>query len=114
MQDATGICIHIIRKNNTSKCFPNHILPNAIATKYIKEISSSPTDRPKTNQPGPQISDTGERIQLCTPKADWTNCAPTVSICTLTYNRNHFLPLLQRCIEQQDYPHSKNRMGNFR
>ena len=107
IQDAKGICIHIIHKNNTSRCFPNHIIPNAIAAKYIREISSSPTDRPETNQPGPQTSDTGKSIQICTTKADWTNCAPTVSICTLTYNRNHFLPLLQRCIEQQDYPHSK-------
>ena len=29
---------------------------------------------------------------------------PNVSICTLTKNRSEFIPLLQKCIEQQNYP----------
>ena len=29
---------------------------------------------------------------------------PLVSICTVTYNRNHFLPILQQLILNQDYP----------
>lgn len=29
---------------------------------------------------------------------------PFVSICTVTYNRNHFLPILQQLILNQDYP----------
>jgi len=32
---------------------------------------------------------------------------PTISICTLTYNRRNFLPLLQLCIENQNYPKEK-------
>ena len=32
---------------------------------------------------------------------------PAVSICTLTHNRAHFLPRLQRCIESQTYPLDK-------
>jgi len=32
---------------------------------------------------------------------------PTVSICTLTYNRRVFLPLLKECILRQKYPHHK-------
>jgi mannosyltransferase OCH1-like enzyme len=31
---------------------------------------------------------------------------PTVSICTVTYNRQKFLPLLQNCIASQTYPHT--------
>lgn len=30
---------------------------------------------------------------------------PTVTICTVTYNRQAFLPLLQQCIAAQTYPH---------
>lgn len=30
---------------------------------------------------------------------------PTVSICTLTFNRQAFLPLLQTCVASQTYPH---------
>ena len=29
---------------------------------------------------------------------------PLVSICTVTYNRNHFLPILQQLVLNQDYP----------
>lgn len=32
--------------------------------------------------------------------------SPTVSICTVTYNRQKFLPLLQNCIASQTYPHT--------
>lgn len=32
---------------------------------------------------------------------------PSVSICTLTHNRNTCLPLLRTCVEKQDYPRSK-------
>lgn len=32
---------------------------------------------------------------------------PFVSLCTVTYNRRHFLPLLQWCILQQDYPRER-------
>jgi glycosyltransferase involved in cell wall biosynthesis len=32
---------------------------------------------------------------------------PFVSICTVTYNRRHFIPLLIKCIEHQTYPHDK-------
>lgn len=35
------------------------------------------------------------------------NPLPNVSICTLTYNRRDFLPLLQQCVENQDYPKEK-------
>ena len=107
LQDATGVCIHIIHRNNTSRCFPNHILPNALAEKYIKKISILSTTRSPKNQASPRISGTQKSIQFCTTKANWTNSAPAISICTLTYNRHHFLPLLQNCIEKQDYPHSK-------
>lgn len=31
---------------------------------------------------------------------------PTISICTVTYNRKQHLPLLQRCIANQTYPHN--------
>lgn len=107
LQDNTGICIHIIHSNNTSRCFPNHILPNSLAEKYISEAGALPSGRPKTKQPDPQTSDYHKSIQFCTTKSDWKNSAPAISICTLTHNRYHFLPLLLNCIEQQDYPHSK-------
>lgn len=30
---------------------------------------------------------------------------PTVSICTVTYNRGQYIPLLTKCVNNQDYPH---------
>lgn len=32
---------------------------------------------------------------------------PTVSICTPTFNRRPFIPMLFECIKHQDYPHNK-------
>lgn len=32
---------------------------------------------------------------------------PLVSICTVTHDRSHLLPLLQDCVRQQTYPHSR-------
>ena len=107
LQDKTGICIHIIHRNNTSRCFPNHILPNALAEKHIRKLCTLPRSSSKARHTASHIKNAQKIIQFSTTKTDWTSSAPTVSICTLTYNRNNFLPLLQRCIEKQEYPHSK-------
>ena len=37
IEDTKGICVHIIHKNNTSRCFPNHIIPKALENKYFNE-----------------------------------------------------------------------------
>lgn len=37
---------------------------------------------------------------------DVVGTKPSVSICTLTRNRQAFLPLLQRCVASQTYPHA--------
>lgn len=106
LQDAEGHCIHIIHKSNTSRCFPNHIIPNAIAKGYIKSLSKMLVAKPNTRPEEPQ-SKAQQNIHFYSTTTSWPDNAPTVSICTLTYNRNHFLPLLQACIEKQDYPHTK-------
>ena len=36
-----------------------------------------------------------------------TPAKPLVSICTVTHNRQHLLPLLQECIREQTYPHDQ-------
>ena len=107
LQDSTGICIHIIHKKNTSRCFPNHILPNALAEKHIRAITTLPAKNSGANRRSIHTKNAPPNIQFYQTKTVWDNSAPTVSICTLTYNRQHFLPLLQRCIEKQNYPHSK-------
>ena len=107
IQDTSGICFHIIHKNNTSRCFPNHIIPEPLAQKHIQILDEFQAYRPPKQAQRSQRTSNQKTIQFCTTKSDWKNTAPLVSICTLTYNRNHFLPLLQECIENQDYPHSK-------
>ena len=66
-------------------------------------LSSEKRKQEQKKQAGPNY----KKVQVHPTIGSWGNNAPTVSICTLTYNRNHFLPLLQSCIEKQDYPHSK-------
>ena len=36
IQDTAGICAHIIHKNNTSRCFPNHLIAKALEQKFFK------------------------------------------------------------------------------
>lgn len=43
---------------------------------------------------------------LCSDPLASAPADPTVSICTLTRNRQAFLPLLQVCVASQSYPHS--------
>ena len=35
IQDTAGICAHIIHKNNTSRCFPNHLIAKALEQKFF-------------------------------------------------------------------------------
>ena len=79
-QDGSGICLHIIHRGNTSRCFPNYIIPRPLQKKLFPPISK----------------DASSSKEL-----------PTVSVCTLTHNRQHFIAKLQRCIEAQDYPLEK-------
>ncbi len=79
-QDACGICLHIIHRGNTSRCFPNYIIPKPLHDKLF---------------PGRLKGQTaGEEL-------------PTVTICTLTHNREKHVKRLQKCVESQDYPLSK-------
>ena len=80
--DEEAICLHIIHPSNTSRCFPNYILPKALCQKLF----------PNTNYFEPP----GKRNEY-----------PTVTICTLTHNREQCIYRLQRCIEKQDYPLEK-------
>ena len=80
LQDGEGICLHIIHEGNTSKCFPNYIIPRPLQHKLFQE------------QP--------RKIQT---KRD----QPTVTVCTLTHNRQNYVKRLQQCIEAQDYPLEK-------
>lgn len=86
--DSTGICLHIIHQGNSSKCFPNYILPNFCLNNYFKEFKPSRAFSTSSSPAKP--------VEL-----------PSVTICTLTHNRPNFLKLLQTCIENQDYPLEK-------
>jgi len=84
IQDSEGISLHIIHANNTSRCFPNHLLPQFIKLRLFGDFDDSKT--------------------LITDSAAWGSDAPLVSICTLTHNRKNCIEKLKECIEQQDYP----------
>ena len=79
-QDGSGLCLHIIHRGNTSRCFPNYIIPRALQKDLFPTLSKNGA--------------TSKEL-------------PTVSVCTLTHNRQHFITKLQRCIEAQDYPLEK-------
>lgn len=88
-EDREGLCLHIIHQHNTSCCFPNHILPSFSLGHYFKDFTER---RSEVNNSATK------------PKPRWGEDAPRISVCTLTHNRKQFIPLLQQCIEQQDYP----------
>ena len=94
VNDADGLCLHVIHKYNTSRCFPNYILPHFCLQHYFSDFCSIRAAH--SNQEA-----------SATPTRQWDSGAPQVTICTLTYNRSRFLPLLQLCIERQDYPLDK-------
>lgn len=83
-QDSEGICLHIIHAGNTSRCFPNHLLPAFFLPKTF----------------GGYVESQNKREQ----RTAWSDGTPLVSICTLTHNRREFIQKLQNCIELQDYP----------
>jgi len=80
--DEEAICLHIIHPSNTSKCFPNYILPKALRQKLFPNYN------------------------YVEPLGNF-NEYPTVTICTLTHNREDCIYRLQQCIEKQDYPLEK-------
>ena len=79
-QDGSGVCLHIIHHGNTSKCFPNYIIPRCLEHKLFPGL--------------PERQKNEEEL-------------PTVSICTLTHNREEHVRRLQKCVEAQDYPPEK-------
>ena len=107
IEDAIGICAHIIHKNNTSRCFPNHIIAKALENKYFNSKALQHEEGDENTEEKNQIIANRQKLRVYPAPEAWEENAPTVSVCTLTFNRNYFLPLLQSCIEKQDYPHSK-------
>ena len=79
-QDGSGVCLHIIHHGNTSECFPNYIIPRCLEHKLFPGL--------------PERQKNEEEL-------------PTVSICTLTHNREEHVRRLQKCVEAQDYPPEK-------
>ena len=79
-QDGSGLCLHIIHRGNTSRCFPNYIIPRCLEHKLFPGL--------------PERQKNEEEL-------------PTVSICTLTHNREEHVRRLQKCVEAQDYPPEK-------
>lgn len=65
--------------------------------------------QPKSGEEALQSTSAPERLSKgaeTKPKlAKSRSPLPTVSICTLTYNRSAFIPLLQTCVAGQTYPH---------
>ena len=101
IQDTSGLCLHIIHENNTSRSFPNHIIPNSLKDKYFPlKQSLKDVKIPAANK---------VHTSLCFYKTNkaWGAAAPQVTICTLTHNRKKCIRQLQKCIESQDYPLSK-------
>ena len=50
VQDTTGICAHIIHKNNTSRCFPNHIIDKAEEHKFFTHEALQYTSETKQTE----------------------------------------------------------------
>jgi len=101
LQDKTGICLHIIHKANTSRCFPNHIVPDAHKQKYFYFLKDKFNESTSANKAKGERKNT---ISFYPTRKTWEQDCPLVSICTITHNRRHFLPQLLKCIEAQDYP----------
>ena len=79
-QDESGACLHIVHHSNTSKCFPNYIIPKHLNHKLFAGLPARPSEEKEL---------------------------PTVTICTLTHNREKHIKRLQKCVEAQDYPLEK-------
>lgn len=103
LQDKTGICLHIIHKANTSRCFPNHIMPEAHKEKYFPFLQAK-HGRITSLKKSKTEKQSKKTLNFYATKRDWEGNSPFVSICTITHNRRQFLPLLLKCIESQDYP----------
>ena len=106
IQDNSGLCLQIINKANKSRCFPNHIIPEALKYQYfpflqekIKSSNSSKLGKSIKSNNSPSSP-----LTFCATKNDWNKSSPVISICTITHNRKLFLPQLQKCIESQNYP----------
>jgi len=67
-------------------------------TKNDKKKSSAPTPTPATSTP----------TSTSTPKSTVSKQLPFVSICTPTFNRRPFIPIMIECFNHQTYP--KDRM----
>ena len=87
--DTEAICLHVIHKGNTSRCFPNYILPEFFLQKLFSTYKKQ--------------EDAGKSIQ----KIQGNESLPSVTVCTLTHNREGFLKRLKEYIEAQDYPLEK-------
>ena len=106
VKDNQGICLHIIHSQNTSKCFPNFLIPNRLAPKLLIkaiqkiELQYTPISKHKQNM----ISLASTLNNNEKERKNQAEQKPLVSICTITYNRREYLPLILKCIENQNYP----------
>ena len=101
LQDTSGLCLHIIHNKNTSRSFPNHIIPKSLRNNYFTKYQAKRHLKKDTK------ARTNTKIDFITTNKIWGENAPQVTICTLTHNRKKHLKQLQSCIEAQDYPLNK-------
>jgi len=100
LKDNEGIALHIIHSQNTSKCFPNFLIPHWLAPKNFSKVTKT-SETKKTSEVNKQSQKAPIKNQN---KHKISDNHPLVSICTITYNRKRFIPLLLKCVERQSYP----------
>lgn len=103
-KDSQGICLHIIHTTNTSRCFPNFLIPNWLAPESLAKAIQGSDRKNILNQFRDYANEKNKAPTQLAKLRNQGQKLPLVSICTITYNRANFLPLLLRCIENQNYP----------
>ena len=104
LKDTQGICLHVIHSKNSSRCFPNFSIPNWLAPEKLS-LAIQRTERKHNPYQNKQPSNSkGSALKQPEHQNSQNQKHPLVSICTITYNRTEYLPLLLKCIENQNYP----------
>ncbi len=102
--DLQGICLHLIHSQNTSKCFPNFIIPNWLAPKNLSEVIQRAETQNASSKNEQNTIRSLSTTRAAKRREDQCQQNQFVSICTITSNGSKYLPLLLKCIENQTYP----------
>lgn len=104
LKDTQGICLHVIHSTNTSRCFPNYLVPTWLTPENLITAMQMGDCNYDVNQHKQSTNFNKSNIKQLKQQNTQNQKHPFVSVCTITYNRTEYFPLLLKCIESQDYP----------